>query len=313
MSKYTRLKQEQSWGGQKLKPIEKVVTKLVSICEEHEVLPWDCPYLRPESIPPQNPVTGTTYSGGNSLYLGVMQWLNNYQTPFYTTYNGAKTLGGNVSKGEKGYPIIVARTVTREDEKDPDHKIVSTYFGNATVFNLDQCEGIDMSQYLPDNQEPPQSVPKNVSELKQFVESVNPMIVPGRTPAYSPHQDVIKMPRVESFVSVEAYYQTLFHEMVHWTGHETRLGREFGTMFGSEKYSKEELIAEIGAATLSHYLIGDDNAALSQSAAYVKSWLSVLKKNPLWLFKSATESETAVYYLIGRTKVIPAVTGSDDE
>jgi len=284
----------------KIKPIEKIVTKLVTICEEQDVLPWNCPYLRPDHIQPQNPVTKTVYSGGNRIYLGAMRWLQNYTTPFYTTYNGAKALGGNVMKGQKGHPIIVVRTTTREDKDDPDNEITRVYFGSSTVFNLDQCEGIDMSPYLGELPKNGQESPTNIPTLDQFIESVNPTIVSGQTPAYSPLRDVIKMPPIDAFVSVEAYYQSLFHEMVHWTGHKSRLDRELGNMFGTEKYSKEELVAEIGAATLSNYLIGEDTAALTQSAAYVKSWLSVLKENPHWLFKSASESEKAVQYMIAR-------------
>jgi len=287
-----------------MKPIEKVVTKLVEICEEHDVLPWNCPYLRPDINPPQNPVTKTVYSGGNRLYLGVMQWLKNYQTPFYTTYNGAKALGGNVVKGEKGHPIIVARTTSREDEHDPDRKVTNVYFGNATVFNLDQCEGIDMKPFLAEIYKLQNHKPKDLRGLKHYVESVNPTIVFGRIPAYNPFLDVIKMPHVDAFVSLEAYYQTLFHEMVHWTGHKSRLDRELGNMFGTEKYSKEELVAEIGAATLSNLLIGEDTAALNESAAYVKHWLKALKENPRWLFKSASESEKAVEYLTTGIKKI---------
>lgn len=293
------------------KIIEKIVNDLVRICEEHEVLPWECPYLKPGLIPPQNPVTKTVYSGGNRIYLGIIQWIHNYRTPFFVTFNGAKSLGGYVSRGEKGYPIIVARPIKKVGDEEEDENEIGErkknkgiYFGGATVFNLDQCEGIDMTPYLEMvsvNKEKSEEV-ERIEEIKVkvngFIMSVNPKIIPGNIPSYNPKSDVIIMPHQGAFVSKTAYYQSLFHELVHWTGHETRLNRELGNMFGSEKYSKEELVAEIGAATLSNYLIGEDQKALKRSAAYVKSWLTVIKENPRWLFKSAAESEKAVELLI---------------
>lgn len=293
----------------KTRPIDKVISKLVSICEEHSVLPWNCPYLKPDIIPPQNPVTKTVYSGGNRIYLSVIQWLQDYETPFFVTFNGAKALGGNVKKGQSGYPILVAKPVyKRENEKeDEDSKELTTkeqiYFGTATVFNLDQCENIDMAPFYKSLENPVKTHIKTIPELEFFVKSVNPLIVTGQIPAYTPFLDVIKMPEIESFVSAELYYQTLFHEMIHWTGHESRLNREFGNVFGSEKYSKEELIAEIGAAFLTNFLIGENTTTMYQSSAYVKSWLTVLKGNPQMLFKSSADSEKAVDYLLKLGKI----------
>ena len=114
---------------------------------------------------------------------------------------------------------------------------------------------------------------------------------------YTPGPDRIQMPPFETFVDAEGYYATLGHEMTHWTRHPTRLDRDFGRQrFGDEAYAREELVAELGAA----FLCADLGLALEprpDHAAYLASWLQVLRQDKRFIFSAAAHAERAVAFL----------------
>ena len=119
---------------------------------------------------------------------------------------------------------------------------------------------------------------------------------------YSPTLDYIQVPCKEQYKNVEEFYSTLFHEMVHSTGHMRRLNRiEAGarTGFGSETYSKEELVAEIGAAMTLNRLGIETEKTFKNSSAYIQNWLQVLKNDNKFVVSAASRAEKAVRYIWG--------------
>ena len=117
---------------------------------------------------------------------------------------------------------------------------------------------------------------------------------------YRPVTDVVVLPEMAQFHSTAEYYSTAFHELIHSTGHSTRLNRLDSTVFfGSEAYSKEELIAEIGAAALLNHVGLETFGSFRNSAAYIQSWLKVLQNDKRMIVSAAGKAEKAVQMILG--------------
>lgn len=244
------------------------------------IIPWKQPYLSHMNYLHQKP-----YRGINRLILS----LYNYKSPFWLTFNQVTQLGGFVKKHSKAAKIVFWNICEDEDE--------NTFVRSRlySVFNIDQVEGIEFK--LPET--PIRAYGVNPLEfLNNYptVESNN-----SKTPCYSPSLDKIFMPEMKFFQDEISYYSTLFHELVHSTGHANRLKREGVTdpvRFGSHTYSVEELVAEMGSSFLNAEF-GYQEQTIDQSAAYIASWLNVLKSNPKYIFQASSKAQAAVDYLLG--------------
>lgn len=281
------------------------VTKEIIAGIENENLTWEQVWS-PQNAP-KNYASDRPYLGFNALWLAWVTIHKKFSKPYFLTFNQAKQLGGNVKKDERGSKVVfwkiskfVKGQTTTEDGQDQD------IFGRKftpfiwTVFNVDQIEGIDFSF--------------NDEELKVFspIEACESIISGFQTcPAilhegndayYSPSRDLINMPAKESFKGDEQYYSVLFHEMIHSTGHGSRLGRfsERPALvgFGSVEYSKEELIAEMGASYL-NAIAGIKDANFKNSLAYLKGWLKPLQDDPKMLIYAAQKAHKAANYILG--------------
>lgn len=169
----------------------------------------------------------------------------------------------------------------------------------ANVFNLDQTEGIEAPKI-----EAAQNIAQPLEQAASIVENANlcPIHHAGFSAVYSPKEDEIRLPAPATFRSMEDYYQTLFHEMIHATGHEKRLNREGITQpvkFGSERYSKEELVAELGAAFLSNEAGILDQVQFDNSAAYLNSWIQKLENDPKIIVSAASQAQRSADFVLG--------------
>ena len=120
---------------------------------------------------------------------------------------------------------------------------------------------------------------------------------------YSPRQDKVVVPDITQYKIVEEFYSTAFHELTHSTGHKSRLNRfedEKSAAFGSEIYSKEELVAELGAATLVNYIGLESEKSFRNSAAYIKGWLKRLQDDPKFIVSASARAEKAVDMILDR-------------
>lgn len=259
------------------------------------------PWQQPWTSCVQNIVSRKPYRGINAFTLGM----TDRTSPFWLTFKQALDLGGHVKKGEKSLPVIyykllekqdaVGRPAVREDGR-PDR---IPFVRWANVFNLDQTEGI----------EPPaitttQSIGEPLEKAASIVENTRlcPIHHGGFAAIYSPKDDVIRLPAPTSFRSLEDYYQTLFHEMTHATGHQSRLNREGITQpvkFGSERYSKEELVAELGAAFLSNEAGILNQIQFDNSAAYLASWIEKLENDPRMIVSAASQAQKSADFVLG--------------
>ena len=260
----------------------------------------------------QNHLSGKQYRGINAFTTAIFGEIAGFDSDRWVSYKQAKELGGQVRKGEKGIPIVFFKILEKSKEmtnvktggnEQVDMKIPFARY--STVFNLAQCEGIDYEP-LPLTDEPEYDHDP-IAEIEDRIYSFQnlPEIVhvADTRAFYRPSTDTVNVPALSEFRTPEAYYCTLHHELIHASGHKERLNRRSLTDnhgFGSHEYSKEELVAELGACFLNSDA-GIFDANLLESAAYMKGWLKALKENPAWLVQSANAAQKAVDYYKGIT------------
>jgi antirestriction protein ArdC len=259
-------------------------------------VPWQKPWFAVQNIVSRKP-----YRGINALLLGS----TDYQSPFWLSFKQALDLGGHVRKGEKSTPVIYYKILEKQDEAGKimlreDGKPARIPFVRwANVFNLDQTEGIP-APTITANQgmSPPHQRAAAIVDNARLC----PIHHAGFAAFYSPTDDVIRIPAPSTFHSQEDYYHTVYHELTHASGHSTRLDREGVTQhtrFGSERYSKEELIGELGAAFLSNEAGILDSVRFENSAAYLGSWINKLENDPKLIVSAASQAQKASDFVLG--------------
>lgn len=270
-----------------------MVTNLIIQRLEAGVVPWHMPWKTAGAMP-RNLMSKKTYRGFNFWYLLSM----GFERPFFLTFNQVKELGAAVRKGAKSFQVVFWKMM--ESREDPLKKI--PYLRYYRVFHVDDVEGIPASK-LPANEQHDQDFDP-VGECDRLVELWNdsPKIVQGAEYAcYVPAIDTVRIPNPRRFFKAEEYYSTLFHELVHSTGHARRLNRHSkfpNHKFGSADYSQEELVAEMGAAYLCG-VCGIENATIDNSAAYINGWLQKLKNDKKFVLQAASYAQLATDYIIG--------------
>ena len=232
------------------------------------------------------------------LWASAMEY--GFNSPLWMTYKQAAELGGQVRKGEKGSLVVYADTFTKTgtDDKGEDVETTIPFMKGYTVFNSEQVDGLPGHFYAGST--PVNADIARTDSAEQFFATTNATIKHGGNQAYySPTQDIVQMPELQTFRDNESYYATLAHEMTHWTRHESRLNRDLGRKrFGDAGYAMEELVAEIGAAFLCADL-GITPETREDHAAYIASWLKVLKDDKRAIFTAASHAQKAADHLHG--------------
>jgi len=285
---------------------EQVTQEVIAQLEQGSVLwrqPWTSYGL------PRNHVSGRRYEGFNALYLNYITEKNNYTAPCFLTFKQAQELGGHVRKGEKGTTVIYWKI--REEKAGEDTTGQAEGDGGThgrkfvpflwSVFNVDQVEGIDFA--------PPASCERTAWQVLEACERVagnypvpRPLIRHGGSQAYyAPACDRVQLPDPKSFVSSQAYHATLFHELIHSTGHPSRLNRfaeeEKASRFGDDSYSKEELIAEMGASFLCAFT-GIREEVFENSVAYLQGWAGKFKEDRTMLIYASARAFRAAAFIL---------------
>lgn len=272
------------------------ITDRITALLEQGTVPWHKPWKARTGLP-RNFVSQKPYRGINVFLLIAMS----YESPLWLTFRQVSQLGGTVRKGEKACPVVFWKQTTVEDKEsgEPKKKRLLRFYH---VFNVTQCDGLK-------NCTAPVETPANgVCKPEEIVANMPqpPLVKHGMTHAYySPREDCVGLPTRERFERTEDYYSTVFHELVHSTGHEKRLKRATPTEsagFGSNPYCKEELIAEMGAAFLCGQAeIGE--RTIDNSAAYLKGWLEQLRHDKMLMVHAAAQAQRAADFILGK---IPA-------
>jgi antirestriction protein ArdC len=286
--------------------VYQVVTDRIIASLKTGVIPWEKPWQSPHFSGgpfPRNFRTGKPYRGINIMLL----WSCSYNSPFWLTFNQAKELNGSVRKGEKGTQIVFYKQLRDRQKADDDQApegdrrapFVLTYH---TVFNVEQCDGLT----LPQVEQPTQPNQVEVDKTSEAIVSgwSNRPILQLTSETeyrayYRPGTDTVHMPARARFVDAPHYYSTLFHELIHSTGHETRLNRTFGERFGDELYSKEELVAEMGAAFLCAIADTANENTERNTTAYIQNWISKLQEDNRLIIHAAGNAQRAVDLILG--------------
>jgi antirestriction protein ArdC len=244
--------------------------------------------------------SGQAYRGVNVLMLWAASVERGYSCPLWLTYKQAAELGGQVRKGEKGSLVVYADTITREgvDQKGAAVEVKIPFMKGYTVFNAEQIDGLPGHFYA--RQPPLNKDNERLENVEAFFANTKITIQHGGNRAfYSPGRDLVQMPELQTFRDGESYYATLAHEGIHATRSESRLNRDLGgKRFGDAGYAMEELVAEIGAAFLCADL-GITPETREDHAAYISSWLAVLKTDSRAIFTAASQAQKAADYLHG--------------
>jgi antirestriction protein ArdC len=274
------------------KSVEIVTDRILTLMELGEI-PWARPW-RGDAHAPRNAVSNRSYSGINAFLLTMANYSNNR----FVTFKQALELGGNVKKGQHGWPVIYVKQLSVEDKNTGELKEIP-FCKHYTIFNVSQCEN------LPEKFNEPVQVADNpviptCAEVAQNMPN-RPEIVHGfNQAAYCRGTDQVEMPSLDQFNSSEEYYDTVFHELAHATSHQSRIGRfQPGVMnkFGSKEYGKEELIAEITAAALCHEAQIFDKVERN-TTAYLQGWIKKIREDKTSLISAARQAERAADYIL---------------
>ena len=272
------------------------------------VIPWSKPWQGNSkgTAFPSNYRTGAPYRGINVLLL----WGSPYGSNYWLTFKQAQELGGTVRKAEKGTQIVFWKMFAKEpneaepttpttpkgDAEDCARFMCRTY----TVFNVEQCDGLTIAapmieRHHLDTNELCESIVKGWENRPTLhLDSEHE----GRA-FYRPGTDAVHMPTRNRFVDTPRYYSTLFHELIHSTGHESRLARTFGVRFGDDQYSKEELIAETGAAFLATIAGISTEDTEKNTTAYIQNWIKGLEGDSRLIITAAAAAQKAADVILG--------------
>lgn len=269
--------------------IYKTITDRIIAALEQGDIPWSRPWVSTGAAVKH--VSGEPYSLLNQLLLN--------RPGEYLTFKQIQQEGGKVRKGEKASMVVLWKWVEKKEEDSEEVKKIP-FLKYYNVFHVDQCEGIKPKHTaeMPNVVEADANAEKIIAEYVART-GLNIVHKEGHRAYYSPAKDIVVLPKTEQFKETAEYYSTAFHELVHSTGHESRLNRiAHVAAFGSEDYSKEELVAEIGSATLVNRAGLETDGSFRNSAAYVQNWLKALKNDKRLIVSAAGKAEKAVDFIL---------------
>lgn len=270
--------------------VYEIVTEKIMEQLEKGVIPWRKPWTNACAV---NWLTQKPYRGINTMLLEAGE---------YGTFKQITQAGGRVKKGEKSHLVVFWKWLEKEDEEGEMKKIPFLQYYRVFEINT-QVEGLKSKRKTLTYEHNP--IEEAEAIFKGYINAPDYTFNPGQA-VYYPRLDKINCPPLKDFTNAEEFYSTLFHEMIHSTGHKTRLNRsgitETGVAFGDEVYSKEELVAELGASFLCA-TAGIDNSTLPNSASYIASWLKKLKDDPRFIIQASSQAQKAADYVLGKKQI----------
>lgn len=293
--------------------VKKVTDQIIAAIEAGSVGKWEMPWRKIATDMPMSLSTKRPYRGINVPILYFAAVDAGYTSPWWGTFNHWKGKDAKIRKGEHATKIVLWKPTLRK-ERDAatgeETKRPSLYLTTYNVFNACQVEGWE------EPAKPERNTPERIAEAEAYFDTIGADVrYGGNHASYNPLSDYISMPHLDQFDEAAPFYSTLGHEHVHWTGHKSRLDRQFGKRFGDDAYGAEELVAELGAALLSAKL-GIDTANRQDHAAYLASWLRVLKRDARSLMTVMSKAQAAVDHLdkcAGLTKTASEADETTDE
>ena len=237
--------------------------------------------------------TGQWYRGVNQILLQLSAMKHNFQSRWWGTYRQIQQCGAHVCRGEKGTKIVLYKPVkrTRIDRQGDEVEETIPILRQFTVFNAEQTSGLE--EYRVGFAQPQQDATERYEQAEAAVAATGADIRHGGSRAfYKPHGDYIQLPYQHQFESPEAYWETAFHELVHWSERPHRLD-----LNPSRDYAMGELVAEMGACFIASEL-NIPNSNTTNHAAYLKGWLQAMQNDPKFIFKASSQASKAADYVL---------------
>lgn len=293
--------------------VYRVVTDRIIAQLEAGVPPWKKSWHTPSGTYqgfPKNLISGKEYRGGNIFLLAA----SGFTSPFWLTFKQAVAIGAKVRKGERGTPIVYWLKRERSTDQDsetgsPRRFMVPLY---SYVFNAEQCQDFPPDALPSLSGEGPISPLPACQALVEAMPAPPRIIHSGYEASYTCSQDLVRMPPRSLFDSPAHYYSTLFHELIHSTGHPSRLDRDMSGAFGSAPYAREELVAELGAAMLCgvaggiepvkvETIVDGEPTLLESTASYLSYWIKTLNDEPQAFMRAAGRAQRAADFVLRRS------------
>lgn len=277
--------------------VYELVTNRIIEQLENNIVPWEKPW--------SSTLDGAFNRVSKKPYSILNQMLLKYDGE-YASFKQWKDLGGHIRKAEKSEIIVFWKMYPIKEKQDDGTEIIKTIplLKYINVFHISQVDGVEpLKQKVTHDIEP---IDKAEKILNDYLNRENITIehVKGDKAFYSPMFDKIQLPLFEQFKQSEEYYSTAFHESVHSTMKTSRCNRQEDrkgkvVSFGSEEYSKEELVAEVGSAQLMNIVGIETTKSFRNSTAYIQSWLKVLRNDNKFIVSASSKAEKAVNYILG--------------
>jgi antirestriction protein ArdC len=286
---------------------DEVTAKIIAQLEAG-VFPWVQPWSAAAAVPglPRNAVSGRVYSGVNVLILWGAVIEGAYPSQDWLTFRQALAAGGCVRKGERGHTVFYADRFTPENareqvqgsaqgqgERQDSEPRSIPFLKRFVVFNVAQCDGLP--ERLSADATPLPACEQHESAEALIAATGADFRIGGARAFYDVGGDYVQVPPQPAFTHQIDFYRTALHELGHWTGHASRLGRDQSGRFGSALYAREELCAELASAFLCASL---GIVPSVRHADYLGSWLAVLRADSRAIFKAASQASKAADYLL---------------
>ncbi len=277
--------------------VYELVTNRIIEQLENNIVPWEKPW--------GGTLDGAFNRVSKKPYSILNQMLLKYGGE-YASFKQWKDLGGHIRKGEKSEIVVFWKMYPIKEKQDDETEIIKTIplLKYINVFHISQVDGVEpLKQKVTHDIEPIDKAEKILNDYWNR-ENITIEHVKGDKAFYSPMFDKIQLPLFEQFKQSEEYYSTAFHESVHSTMKTSRCNRQEDrkgkvVSFGSEEYSKEELVAEVGSAQLMNIVGIETTKSFRNSTAYIQSWLKVLRNDNKFIVSASSKAEKAVNYILG--------------
>lgn len=279
--------------------------------------PWRQPWQADKNCgTPTNVVSKKNYTGINPLLLAITSEKQGFKSRWWGTFKQWSEMGAqvkarpsNVSPGNWGTQIVFCRPISKTEKLPDGEEKDKTFFmlRSYTVFNIDQVQGGSLDHLRAGN------APLTNLEIYERHEEAEAVVratfadirFGGDKACYKPKEDIILMPEREKFISGESYYETVLHEMTHWTEHESRLN--WDRTKPENSYALGELIAELGAC----YLMSELGIPLADtwqnSASYLQSWLKAMKADARFIFRATAQASKAADHILSYSRSLAPV------
>lgn len=277
--------------------VYELVTNRIIEQLENNIIPWEKPW--------SGTIDGAFNRVSKKPYSILNQMLLKYDGE-YASFKQWKDLGGHIRKGEKSEIVVFWKMYPIKEKQNDGTEIIKTIplLKYINVFHISQVDGVEpLKQKVTHDIEPIDKAEKILNDYWNR-ENITIEHVKGDKAFYSPMFDKIQLPLFEQFKQSEEYYSTAFHESIHSTMKTSRCNRQEDrkgkvVSFGSEEYSKEELVAEVGSAQLMNIVGIETTKSFRNSTAYIQSWLKVLRNDNKFIVSASSKAEKAVNYILG--------------